>query len=119
MVELLGCLGVEGSRCQAAGVGERGVQRTPVTRHGRSSDQAALFGSVHDAGQRGLLNPEALRQFSHSPGPEGQHADEPGLNRGEVMALGDPRMDGLHHAAELDQPVSRVEVITHPRAKTL
>ena len=77
----------------AAGVGECHMQCTPVTRHRRSPDKAALFGSVHKAGERGLLHPEALRQFSHSSGAEGQHAYQPGLNRSEVMALGDARID--------------------------
>ena len=34
MVKFLGCLGVEGGRCPASGVGKRHVQCTPVTRHG-------------------------------------------------------------------------------------
>jgi hypothetical protein len=111
MVEFLGCLGVEGGRCPAAGVGEYHVQCAPVTRHRRSPHKTALFGSVHKAGERGLLHPKALRQFSHSSGAEGQNAYQLGLNRSEVMALGDARIDALHQAAKLDQSIGGVEML--------
>jgi hypothetical protein len=111
MVEFLGCLGVEGSRCPAAGVGECHVKCAPVTGHRRSPDKAALFGSVHKSGEGCLLHTEALCQFSHSSGAKGQDAYQFGLNRSEVMALGDARIDALHQAAKLNQSLGRVEML--------
>ena len=82
------------------------MQGAPVTRHRRSPHKAALFGSVHETGERGPLHPEAAGEFSHSSGAEGQHAYQPGVNRSEVMQLGDLRIDALHWAAKLDQSVA-------------
>ena len=77
MVEFLGCLlAWKAVAARQSGVGKRHVPvraRSPGACG--SPDKAALFGSDHEAGECGLLRPEALRQFSHSSGAEGQRAE--------------------------------------------
>ena len=61
-------------------------------RHGWSPDKAALFGSVHEVAGRGLLNAEAMGQFSDRAGLEvSMYIARLELERG--MAVGDPRVD--------------------------
>jgi hypothetical protein len=59
---------VKSGCCPAAGAGERHVQGAAVTGRGGPADEAASFSSVHQAGERGLLDTEALGQLSHPPG---------------------------------------------------
>jgi hypothetical protein len=76
--------------------------------HGRSISKAAPLDPVHKAGERCLLHAEALCQFGHSLGAIRHNAQKPGLNGREVVALGDPRIEAVHQAGNLEKPGSRV-----------
>jgi hypothetical protein len=76
---------------------------TPVAVHGHSLGQAASLDPVHKAGERRLLDTEALCQFGHSPRALRHDAQELGLNGREVVALGDSRIEALHQAGKLDK----------------
>ena len=81
---------MESGCCSVTGIGQRHMQCPPVAMHRRSLGQAAPLDPVHEAGERGLLDAEAVCQFGHSPGAFGQDAQELGLNGRQVVALGDP-----------------------------
>jgi hypothetical protein len=98
LIEFRGRLGMESGRYPAPGLGRRHAQCTSVVRHGRSRDKAAPFSCVHEASECGFFHPEALCQFSHSPGAEDQDAQQLGLNGRQIVTFRDPRMDVLNQA---------------------
>jgi hypothetical protein len=87
---------MESGCCSPAGVGQGYMQGAPVAVHRRSFGQTAALDSVHEASERSLFHAEAPREFRHSHGTLSQHAQQPGLNGRQVMALGDPRIEELH-----------------------
>ncbi len=74
-------------RSPAAAGGERDAQRTPVTFNRGALDEAASFGPVDEAGQRGLFDAEELREFRHASRAEREDADELRLDGRQVVAL--------------------------------
>jgi deazaflavin-dependent oxidoreductase (nitroreductase family) len=49
-------------------------------------------------------------QFGHSPGAIQQHAQQLGLDRSQIVAFGDARIEALHQAGELDQPGGDIDM---------
>jgi PPOX class F420-dependent enzyme/OxyR family protein len=85
-------LAVESGCCSPTGLSQSYMPCAPVAMHRRSFGQAAALDSVHEASERSFFHTEAPREFCHTHGTLSQHAQQPGLNRRQVMALGDPRI---------------------------
>ena len=101
-------LAMESGGCSPTGLSQGYMQCAPVAAHRRSLGQPAALDSVHEASERSLFHTEAPREFCHSFGTLSQHAQQPGLNGRQLMALGDPRIEVLHQAGKLDEPAGGV-----------
>jgi hypothetical protein len=102
---------VEGGRGAAPSIGQRHLQRPPIAWNRGTLGQPALLGPVHQARERGLLDTEALRQFGHPLRTAEQNAEQPGLDRRQVVSFGDARVESLHNGRELQQPADGIHLI--------
>jgi hypothetical protein len=101
-------LAMERGCCSPTGLSQSYMQCAPVAVHRRSLGQAAALDSVHKSSERSLFYTEASREFRHSLGTLSQHAQQPGLNGRQLMALRDSRIEVLHQAGKLDESAGGV-----------
>jgi hypothetical protein len=79
-----------GGACPATchDLGQGGAEVLPVVRGQRRDETAEL-------------RAEAAGQLGHAPGAVQEDAQQPGLDRSQVVTFGDARVDGLYRGGEL------------------
>jgi hypothetical protein len=97
-LKLGGHLCVEVARGSGAVLGEGDANGASVAGNRRPFHQPAAFGAVHQSGDGCFLDVEYAGQLGHPPGRFGEDAQQPALERGQLVVLRDMREGGLHQA---------------------